>query len=236
MREQKQKKQYTIRINPPWWETWWAYTLYTLLLILSVWTFIKWRTRALQEDKIILEGKVAKRTKELKEEKELVEKTLSELKITQTQLIQSEKMASMGELTAGIAHEIQNPLNFVNNFAEINTELLEDLKSELSEGNTNEAITIANNIKDNEEKVVLHGKRADSIVKAMLLHSRSSTGQKELTDINKLADEYLRLAYHGLRAKDKSFNTAMKTDFDPTGRKNKYHSSGYWQGLTEFIQ
>ncbi len=211
----KAEKSINIRINPPWWQTWWAYTAYALLLILSVWSYIRWRTKSLQAEKIILEGKVTNRTRELKEEKELVERTLSELKITQSQLIQSEKMASMGELTAGIAHEIQNPLNFVNNFAEINTELLEDLKSELNEGNTKEAISIANNIMDNEQKVVFHGKRADSIVKSMLLHSRSSTGQKELTDINKLADEYFRLAYHGLRAKDKGFNTAMRTDFDP---------------------
>jgi signal transduction histidine kinase/ligand-binding sensor domain-containing protein len=211
----KAERSISIRINPPWWQTWWAYTGYAILLILSVWAYIRWRTKALQDEKIILEEKVTVRTKELKEEKELVEKTLSELKITQTQLIQSEKMASMGELTAGIAHEIQNPLNFVNNFSEINTELLAELKSELETGNTREAISIADNIVDNEQKIVFHGKRADSIVKAMLLHSRSTTGQKEPTDINKLADEYLRLAYHGLRAKDKSFNTVMKTDFDP---------------------
>jgi signal transduction histidine kinase/ligand-binding sensor domain-containing protein len=211
----KAERSVNIRINPPWWQTWWAYTSYALLLILSVWAYIRWRTKSLQAEKIILEGKVTNRTRELKEEKEIVERTLSELKITQAQLIQSEKMASMGELTAGIAHEIQNPLNFVNNFSEINTELLAELKSELETGNTKEAISIADNIVDNEQKIVFHGKRADSIVKAMLLHSRSSTGQKELIDINKLADEYLRLAYHGLRAKDKSFNTAMKTDFDP---------------------
>ena len=211
----KAEKSVTIEIHPPWWQTWWAFTAYALILILSVWGYIRWRTRSLQAEKIMLEGRVANRTRELKEEKELVERTLTELKITQAQLIQSEKMASMGELTAGIAHEIQNPLNFVNNFSEINTELLGELKSELETGNTKEAIDIANNLADNEQKIVFHGKRADSIVKAMLLHSRSTTGQKEFTDINKLADEYLRLAYHGLRAKDKSFNTTMKTDFDP---------------------
>ena len=123
-------------------------------------------------------------------------------------------MASLGELTAGIAHEIQNPLNFVNNFSEVNKELVDELQSELKAGNTKEAINISNDIKDNEEKINHHGKRADAIVKGMLQHSRKSTGQKELTDINALADEYLRLSYHGMRARDKSFNATTVTDFD----------------------
>ena len=143
-----------------------------------------------------------------------IEKAYDELKATQQQLIQSEKMASLGELTAGIAHEIQNPLNFVNNFSEVNEELLKELKTEAENGNLEEVKAIANDIVFNSEKINHHGKRADSIVKGMLLHSRSSTGQKESTDINTLADEYLRLAYHGLRAKDKSFNANLKTDFD----------------------
>ena len=140
--------------------------------------------------------------------------TVDSLKRAQAQLIQSEKMASLGELTAGIAHEIQNPLNFVNNFSEINKEFLEEMKDEIDKGHLNEAKAIANNVIENAEKISHHGKRADAIVKGMLQHSRTSTAVKEPTDINKLADEYLRLAYHGLRAKDKSFNATLKTGYD----------------------
>jgi signal transduction histidine kinase len=123
-------------------------------------------------------------------------------------------MASLGELTAGIAHEIQNPLNFVNNFSEVNTELIAEMKAEIVKGNLEEIKLIANDIYENEQKINHHGKRADAIVKGMLQHSRSSTGHNEPTDINALADEYLRLSYHGLRAKDKDFNATMQTDFD----------------------
>lgn len=152
-----------------------------------------------------------------------IEQAYDDLKATQQQLIHAEKMASLGELTAGIAHEIQNPLNFVNNFSEVNNELVDELNEQLAAGNISEAKTIAGDIKQNEEKISHHGKRADAIVKGMLQHSRSSSGQKESTDLNALVEEYARLAYHGWRAKDKinpvddeTLNVAMKTDFDKT--------------------
>ncbi len=157
--------------------------------------------------------------KQLEAAKERIEATLDELKATQSQLIQSEKMASLGELTAGIAHEIQNPLNFVNNFSELNKELIAEMNEEIAKGNFEEVKKIARDIAENEEKIIHHGKRADGIVKGMLQHSRSNTGQKELTDINELTDEYLRLAYHGLRAKDKSFNAKFEADFDAAAGK-----------------
>ncbi len=166
------------------------------------------REQALIQQKV-LEEEVTRQTSEIRQ-------TLENLKTTQSQLIQSEKMASLGELTAGIAHEIQNPLNFVNNFSEVNTELLDELGEEANKGNLEEVKSLAKDIKENEQKITHHGKRADAIVKGMLQHSRSSTGTNEPTDINALADEYLRLAYHGLRAKDKSFNATLITNFDET--------------------
>jgi signal transduction histidine kinase len=151
--------------------------------------------------------------------KQQVENTLVDLKQAQTQLVQSEKMASLGELTAGIAHEIQNPLNFVNNFSEVSKELLDEMKAALDKGDIAEAEEIAKDVIQNLEKINHHGKRADAIVKGMLQHSRSSSATKESTDINTLTEEYLRLCYHGLRAKDKSFNATIKTDFGKTLEK-----------------
>ena len=144
---------------------------------------------------------------------------LEELRTAQDRLIIQSKLAALGELTAGIAHEIQNPLNFVNNFSEISSELVDELKEELEKGNRDEADSLIHNIRQNMDKISYHGKRADSIVKNMLMHSRSTSGLKQITDINSLCDEYFRLAYHGLRAKDKTFNVTMKTDFDASLEK-----------------
>ena len=172
------------------------------------------RTTAILLEETIEE--LEQKRKAIEETNSALSKSLEDLKAAQAQLIQAEKMASLGELTAGIAHEIQNPLNFVNNFSDVSKELLEEMKSELENGNIDDAKETASNVIQNLEKILHHGKRADSIVKGMLQHSRKSSGQKEPTDINSLADEYLRLAYHGLRAKDKSFNATLKTEYDET--------------------
>ena len=186
-----------------------------------VWTIARWATSKKQQEefRIVsqknteLDRLVAERTAELTIKNTELEKTLVQLQTTQQQLVQSEKLASLGELTAGIAHEIQNPLNFVNNFSEVSMELMDEIQEELNKGDKEEAVAIANDIRQNLEKIRHHGQRADGIVKGMLQHSRAGSNIKEPTDINKLSDEYLRLAYHGLRAKDKSFNADLETDF-----------------------
>jgi two-component system NtrC family sensor kinase len=174
--------------------------------------------RLTEKIKTQLEKDVAQRTLDLVKKKEALEKALNELKATQDQLILAEKMASLGELTAGIAHEIQNPLNFVNNFAEVSNELIQELKDEIKKGDgqrdkENEE-DLMEDIAQNLEKITFHGKRAEAIVKSMLQHSRKDNGKREPTDLNKLAEEYLRLSYHGLRAKDKSFNADFKLELD----------------------
>jgi len=172
------------------------------------------RNKFISAQKEKLELIVEERTAEITKQKDELMHAFTELKNTQSQLIQSEKMASLGELTAGIAHEIQNPLNFVNNFSEVSTELLDEMMEELKLGNKEEVLALASDIKANQEKINHHGKRAGAIVKGMLLHSRKSSGKNEPTDVNALCDEYLRLSYHGLRAKNKSFNADFKADLD----------------------
>jgi signal transduction histidine kinase/ligand-binding sensor domain-containing protein len=224
------ERRITIVISPPWWRTTWAYLLYGVLFTGSIWAFIQFRSRRLIKEKKILEHKVTIRTHELKEaneelnqqkeeiaaQRDQVAQTLTELQATQAQLVQREKMASLGELTAGIAHEIQNPLNFVNNFSEVSEELCNELEEEAKAGNTEEVLSLTADLKQNLEKIHHHGKRADSIVKGMLQHSRISSGEKQPTDINALVDEYLRLAYHGLRAKEKDFNAQFELQTDST--------------------
>ena len=202
------EKSIQIFISPPWWFTKWAYGFYLLLVAVGVFGIDRFmRNRLVQKER------ERSRALELEQAKE-IEKAYNKLKTTQTQLLHSEKMASLGELTAGIAHEIQNPLNFVNNFSDVSVDLVEELNEELSEGNTEEMKSISQDLKQNLEKIHHHGERASSIVRGMLEHSRAGTDEKQPTDINAMADEYIRLAYHGIRAKDKSFNADFKTDLD----------------------
>lgn len=207
--------EFVFRVLPPWWKTNLAYFFYALFIVAGVFTFDR-----IQRSRIISRERERSREKELESARE-IEKAYKELKATQTQLIHSEKMASLGELTAGIAHEIQNPLNFVNNFSELSIDLIGEMDEEIASENYDEVKAINQDIKSNLEKINFHGKRASSIVNGMLAHSRTGSGQKELTDINALADEYLRLSYHGLRAKDKSFNAKFEAHLDETLPKVK---------------
>ena len=196
-----------ITIRPPFWKTWWFTGLFALAVTLIIFVYIRIRTNTLVKQNLVLEEKVNSRTAELQVKNIELTKTMDNLKSTQTQLIQSEKMASLGQLTAGIAHEIQNPLNFVNNFSDLSVELIQELKEEIP---AEEKEEIIDDLRQNMEKINFHGKRADSIVKGMLQHSRTSVAEKMPTDINKLVDEFFNLAYHGMRAKDPSFNCTME--------------------------
>ena len=202
-------------IRRPWWHRWWAYGMYGLFLILGLMGIDRiQKRRILKNQERLAKEKELEHAREIQKAYAELEQTHQNLKTTQDQLIHSEKMASLGELTAGIAHEIQNPLNFVNNFSEVNSELIDELFNEIKNRDWQEVQVIAKDIKANEHKIAHHGKRADGIVKNMLQHSRTSSSESQLTSINALADEYLRLAYHGMRARDKSFNAQMETDFD----------------------
>lgn len=207
---------FSFTVLPPWYRTWWAYLIYAGLFISLFYPFSQYQKR-----QVIKKEQEKARERELEQARE-IEKAYTELeashenlKATQSQLIQSEKMASLGELTAGIAHEIQNPLNFVNNFSEVSKELMEEMEEELQKGEKEDIFAIAKDIKENLERISSHGRRADSIVKAMLQHSRTGSGNKELTDINSLADECLRLSYHAIRSKDSEFRTEYELDLDP---------------------
>jgi signal transduction histidine kinase/ligand-binding sensor domain-containing protein len=201
-----------IIITPPWWQTWWAYTLLVLFAAGCIWGLLWHRSRKLKKENAVLEQKVTERTQQLN-------CSLEELKTTQSHLIQREKMASLGELTAGIAHEIQNPLNFVNNFAEVGSDLLEELQEAVEQNDKAAMEQLLPEINANLQKIHYHGNRAGTIVKNMLQLSRKNMNQKEPVDLNTLVDEYLRLSYHGVRAKEKGFSAILETYYDSTINK-----------------
>lgn len=206
--EEMNETSLTFKILSPWWQSWWAYLSYLFGAILFGILLVKYQ----RERTIKLEREKA-RDREIEHAKE-IEKAYADLKTTQEQLLHAEKMANLGELTAGIAHEIQNPLNFVNNFAEVSAEMVQELKEELEKGDIGEAKDISTELIQNLEKINDHGSRASNIVKGMLAHSRTGSGGKELADINVLCEEYMRLSYHGLRAKDKNFNSDFELSLD----------------------
>ncbi len=221
--------QYPFAIRPPWWYTWWACGFYLLIFCGVLLTAHRYQSaKVVRKERERTQHKALEQAKEIKKAYDQLEVSHANLKATQSQLVLAEKMASLGELTAGIAHEIQNPLNFVNNFSELNKELADELKNEMANVELPKDVksnleSLVEDIVQNEQKINHHGKRAGAIVKGMLQHSRSGSGAKEPTDINLLVDEYLRLAYHGFRAKNKSlpagrvsFDATMKTDYDQT--------------------
>jgi signal transduction histidine kinase len=202
------ERDLTIIITPPWWFTWWAYLLYAILAATVIWGIVYFRSRRLIKEKQQLWNEVKIRTEQVVNQKEQIsmqrddlKKALEELKTTQAQLIQREKMASLGELSAGLAHEIQNPLNFVNNFSELNVELIAELQHELQKGDLHEALSIVESMKENLQKVTSHGKRAEGIIKGMLYHSRFGMGTSEPVNINSLVAENIELSLPGAACK-----------------------------------
>ena len=212
---------YAFRVQPPWYRSWWAYGIYALGLILLLYGIVKQRTRAYQERNRQLEATVQARTRDLHERNNELRQTLEQLQKTQKQLLVQEKLASLGALTAGIAHEIKNPLNFINNFSDLAIELIQDLTEELEKAGSalpsesREIIEeLLNDLVTNSQKINQHGRRADSIVKGMLMHSRGKAGERQITDVNALLEEYVNLAYHGMRAQDTSFNITIHQEYD----------------------
>jgi signal transduction histidine kinase len=206
---------YDFKILPPWYRSWYAYLIYLLLFLAGLYLLA-----IIQRKRVLFNEHQRAMKLELEHARE-IEEAFTNLKSTQARLIHSEKMASLGELSAGVAHEIQNPLNFVANFSEVSSEMLEELKEELANGNMEDVTTLLEDVQQNLGKIKHHGKRADAIVKGMLQHSRTQGGAMEMTDINALIEEFLQLAYHGMRAKDKSFDVGFETDYDPSIEKIK---------------